>query len=162
MLLQTPTNTTWWFLGFFISVWNDSTWGCVVFWFTYISLSFWVEMLEACLVDEIHLNVRTRDRWKIRFNKKKEEQEEGGRRGEGARGRGRKKTKNTPNTWFSGHCRLSKCWCLCSQPYLELWQERLLFSGLSKWEKKHDSFCICMNLKSFRFPLLFKLCFSQA
>lgn len=93
MLLQTPTNTTWWFLGFFISVWNDSTWGCVVFWFTYISLSFWVEMLEACLVDEIHLNVRTRDRWKIRFNKKKRRTRRRGKERGGGEGEGEEENK---------------------------------------------------------------------
>lgn len=148
MLLQTATNTTWWFLGLFISVWNDSTWGCVVFWFTYISLSFWVEMLEACLVDEIHLMSEQETDGRLDSRKKKKEN--------------KTKQKTHQHTRFPGLCRLSKCWCSCSQPHLELWQERLLFSGLSKWEKKRDSFCTCMNFRSFRFPLLFKLCFSQA
>lgn len=98
MLLQSATNTTWWFPGLFISVWNDSTWGCVIFWFTYISLSFWVEMLEACLVDEIHLTSEQETDGRLNSRKKKR----------------RRKTKQKTHqyTRFSGLCRRSKCWLL--------------------------------------------------
>lgn len=45
-----------------------------MFQFTYMSLSFWVEMLEACLVDEIHLmsEHETDGRLDLRRERKKE------------------------------------------------------------------------------------------